>query len=53
MGKGKIVWEKEKSYGKRKNRIGKGKIAIDKSMVKTVVDSKIIIPLSRVLVGNQ
>ena len=46
MAKGKIVWQKEKSYGK-------GKIAIDKSMVKTFVDGKIIIPLSRVLVGNQ
>jgi hypothetical protein len=33
--------------------MGKGNIAIDKSMVKTVVDGKIIIPLPKVLVGNR
>ncbi len=31
--------------------MGKGNIAIDKSMVKTVVDSKIIILLPRILVA--
>ncbi|MDD4576703.1 MAG: hypothetical protein PHI36_09775, partial [Bacteroidales bacterium] len=33
--------------------MGKGNIAIDKSMVKTVFDGKIIIPLPKVLVGNR
>jgi hypothetical protein len=33
--------------------MGKGNIAIDKSMVKTVVDGKLIIPLPKVLVGNR
>ena len=33
--------------------MGKGNIAIDKSMVKTIVDGKIIIPLPKVLVGNR
>ena len=32
--------------------MGKGNIAIDKSMIKTVVDDKIMIPLPKVLVGN-
>jgi hypothetical protein len=33
--------------------MGKGNIAIDKSMIKTVVDDKIMIPLPKVLVGNR
>ncbi|AKB17458.1 hypothetical protein MSWHS_0595 [Methanosarcina sp. WWM596] len=33
--------------------IGKGNVAIDKSMIKTVVDGKIMIPLPKVLVGNR
>ncbi|AAM07484.1 hypothetical protein [Methanosarcina acetivorans] len=33
--------------------MGKGNIAIDKSMIKTIVDGKIIIPLPKVLVGNR
>jgi len=33
--------------------MGKENIKIDKSMTKTVVDGKIIIPLPKVLVGNQ
>ncbi len=33
--------------------MGKGNISIDKSMVKTVVDGKIIIPLPNVLVENR
>ena len=33
--------------------MGKENILIDKSMVKTVVDGKIMIPLPKVLVGNQ
>jgi len=33
--------------------MGKGNIAIDKSMIKTVVDGKIIIPLPNVLVENR
>jgi hypothetical protein len=33
--------------------MGKGNISIDKSMVKTVVDGKIIIPLPKVLVENR
>ena len=33
--------------------MGKGNIAIDKSMIKTVVDGKIIIPLPKVLVENR
>jgi len=32
--------------------MGKGNIAIDKSMVKTIVDGKIIIPLPKVLVES-
>lgn len=33
--------------------MGKGNVAIDKSMIKTVVDGKIMIPLPKVLVGNR
>ncbi|AAM05483.1 transposase [Methanosarcina acetivorans] len=33
--------------------MGKGNIAIDKSMIKTIVDGKIIIPLPKVLVENR
>ena len=33
--------------------MGKGNVLIDKSMVKTVVDGKILIPLPKVLVENQ
>ncbi|MCO5382582.1 MAG: hypothetical protein NHB15_11205 [Methanosarcina barkeri] len=33
--------------------MGKGNLAIDKSMAKTVVDGKIIIPLPKVLVENR
>ena len=33
--------------------MGKGNVAIDKSMIKTIVDGKIMIPLPKVLVGNR
>ena len=33
--------------------MGKGNISVDKSMIKTVVDGKIIIPLPKVLVENR
>ncbi len=33
--------------------MGKGNVSIDKSMVKTIVDGKIIIPLPNVLVENR
>ena len=33
--------------------MGKGNVAIDNSMIKTVVDGKIMIPLPKVLVGNR
>ena len=33
--------------------MGKGNILIDKSMIKTVVDGKLIIPLPKVLVENR
>ena len=33
--------------------MGKGNVSIDKSMIKTVVDGKIIIPLPKILVENR